>query len=180
MRGDIKGQRGEREVCNLLMNWWTPYYPDAVFIRTPGSGGWGGGSKFHQSVKTDMRASGDVMTTLREFPFSVEVKWREKWSMDRVLKGRPSPVWDWWKQAQSQAIKDGLQPMLWFRRNRERWSVFLDLEYASKRVAVVPIHNWSKRELLGVDHGPKVPVLFRASDLLSIDPRILVRSPRAS
>ena len=175
MRGDIKGRKGEREVCQMLTNWWAPHYPNAVFVRTPGSGGWGGGSRFHKAVKSDLRASGDVMTTLVEFPFSVEVKRNESWSPDRLLAGRPSPAWTWWIQAQRQALNDGLIPTLWFRKNRTPWFVMVERQYAQVTLGA-PYAVWSDFQLRGIDCGTCMPVLYRAEDLLTVDPRTLVRA----
>ena len=172
MRSDRKGKSGEREVCKLLMLWWTPHYPGSVFVKTPGSGGWGGASRFHAQVKSDIRASGDVMTTLDAFPFSVEVKREQHWSPDRMLFGRPSPVWTWWIQAQTQACKDYLIPMLWFRRNREPWWVLLPVEYAKRYPLPPPMQSWSRGTLLGVDHGALVPVLYEATVLMTVNPTI--------
>lgn len=174
MRSDRKGKAGEREVCKLLMEWWTPHYPGAVFVKTPGSGGWGGASRFHQKVKAGMRASGDVMTTLEEFPFSVEVKREQNWSMQRLLDGRPSPVWQWWIQAQTQADKDSLVPMLWFRRNREPWHVLLPFEYAKAFPLPPPEQAWSRAALLGVDHGGLLPVMYAAESLVQVPPTVFV------
>src|SRR4051812_33410532 len=95
-----KGNVAEREVAGLLKVWWLPVEPDAEFIRTPLSGGWGG-----PKLRGEFRASGDLMTTAKRFPFVVEVKRREAWVMKNVLKGQPSPVWGWWRQAQVAALE---------------------------------------------------------------------------
>lgn len=65
------------------------------------------------------------MTTARRFPFAVEVKRREGWSWRELLAGRRSPVWGWWDQACKQADEAHADPMLWFRHNREEWTVMM-------------------------------------------------------
>lgn len=170
-KGHKKGPRGEKEVAKILMDWWRPAFPNAVFVRTPGSGGWGGQSRIHQYVKGGMRASGDLMTTCQEFPFSVEVKREQNWTHERMREGRPSPVWKWWIQAQTQANNDDLIPMLWFRHNREPWSVFIPFEYAKRFQLPPPLYVWSYRALRGIDHGPLLPVLYQGDLLVTADPR---------
>jgi hypothetical protein len=132
-----KGKTGEQEVAEMLASWWTQVEPDAIFKRTPGSGGWGG--RGNAEARAGFKLTGDVMTTAKLWPFDVEVKRREMWDYDRFAQGRPSPVWSWWRQTQVSALtavrledpkteaemfKDR-EPMLWFRQNRRPWHVLL-------------------------------------------------------
>lgn len=119
-----KGNVAEREVAALMQFWWRHLEPGTQFVRTPLSGGWGG-----PAVRAGFRASGDLMTTAARFPFAVEVKRREAFDMGNVLKGRPSPVWGWWLQAQGQAEEMSCEPMLWFRKSRDPWRVLLRAEF---------------------------------------------------
>lgn len=123
MKGHRKGNSGELEVITYLQPWWRRLEPEAAFVRTPRSGGWG-------STKTQgFKARGDVMVdpdTCKLFPFSVEVKRREAWSPEVFLSGRKSPAWSWWAQTCKAADGDGQRPMLWFRRNREAWWVMIE------------------------------------------------------
>ena len=94
--------------------------------------------------------------------------------MQRLLDGRPSPIWRFWIQAQTQATKDDLIPMLWFRRNREPWHVLLPFEYAKAFPLPPPEQAWSRAALLGVDHGGLLPVMYAAESLVQVPPTVFV------
>lgn len=119
-----KGSCGEREVAKLLEPWWRKVEPECVFVRTPLSGGWGG-----KDLRAGFKASGDLMTTAEKFPFTVEVKRREAWKLDRLLEGKASPVWGWWRQAIVQGEEMQVTPMLWLRQNRKPWLVMLPEDF---------------------------------------------------
>lgn len=162
-----KGKVAEREVAALMQTWWTQIEPEARFVRTPMSGGWGA-----PAVRTEFRASGDLMTTSSIFPFTVEVKRREGWNMKWFAAGKMSPVWGWWRQSQVQAKELGKEPMLWFRRNRQPWLVLISLGYMLTRKRLPqPFLRWTHEELGGIDIGYRVPVCFYAETLLSMHPR---------
>ncbi len=124
-----KGASNELQVIRLLTPWWRQLEPEALFIRTPASGGWRHAGSF--------KARGDLLVdpgTCKLFPFSVEVKCREGWS-DGLLFGRSeskrhigdaSPIWAWWNQCSTSALADGLRPMLWFRKNHSPWYVMIE------------------------------------------------------
>lgn len=132
INGRQKGNKAEREVAGLLEEWWRAQEADVRFVRTPLSGGWSSAK-----VRGEFRASGDLMTTSPTFPFVVEVKRREGFSMDRFLAGGLSPVWEWWAQACTAAREQQGHPMLWLRKSGAPWGVVLSygLAYAlvSKR-----------------------------------------------
>lgn len=123
-----KGADGELQVIRLIQPWWRRLEPEALFVRTPGSGGW----KYASSFKARGDLQVNPATTLL-FPFSVEVKWRNGWSDEFLFGRRPgqehlgdaSPVWDWWYQCCDAAQDDGFQPMLWFRKDRAPWRVMI-------------------------------------------------------
>ncbi len=120
-----KGATAERDVAARLQGWWAQIEPGCRFAKTPLSGGWGG-----PGLRAGFSASGDLMTTAKRFPWTVEVKRREGWSWKTFLAGKPSPVWGWWRQAQTQADEMGIEPMLWFRKSREPWRVLVREDYA--------------------------------------------------
>lgn len=112
-----KGKEGELEVVKLLQEWWRRLEPEARFVRTPRSGGWG------STVGPGFKARGDVMVdreTCRRFPFSVEVKWRKevtRVAIEHFVAGEPSPIAGYWAQCQKAAADDRLRPLLVFRGN---------------------------------------------------------------
>ena len=115
-----KGARAELDVAKKLQDYWRQVDPTAVFKRAPLSGGWG-----HGASRGEFNASGDIVTTSESFPWSVEVKHRENWSLDRLLSGKSSPVFTWWQQAIEQSREVRKLPMLWFRKNREPWRIMV-------------------------------------------------------
>lgn len=118
-----KGSRAELEVARLCEQWWRRLEPDCVFRRTPASGGLRGVGGRHDAALFNM--AGDLMTTAKRWPWTVEVKRRERFSVPNVLLGKPSPVWRWFEQCRRDAEAEGLQPMLWFRKSGDRWRVLL-------------------------------------------------------
>lgn len=170
MSSRSKGSAAEREVAKLLQGWWSVVDPQVEFARTPLSGGWQGTNTRGQKMRGEMRMSGDLMTTSTDFPYSVEVKRRESWSMAVLEAGRPSPVWAWWVQAQRAAKEMGLVPMLWIRQSNKPWFVLLPYEYAGHLNIQPPHVVWSRSKLAGVDYGALPPAMFAATTLLATDP----------
>ncbi len=121
-----KGSTAERKVAALLQAWWRSLESEAVFFRTPASGAW---ASTHTS--SGMKARGDIMVnpeTCKLFDFSVEVKHRAvitPIAIEHFVDGKKSPINGYWKQCTENAEKDGLQPMLVFRGNRQEWKVAL-------------------------------------------------------
>ena len=121
-----KGAKAELEAIRIIQPWWRRLEPQALFVRTPGSGGW--------KHSTSFKARGDLQVdpaTTRLFPFSVEVKKREGWSDgllfgDAIKRGDASPIWAWWEQTRAAALADGFRPMLWFTKNNSPWYVMIE------------------------------------------------------
>jgi hypothetical protein len=167
----VKGNGGEREVAALIQPWWSKVEPGATFVRTPLSGGWGK----TREVRAGFKASGDLMTTATQFPFTIEVKRREKWTLERLLAGKASPVWPWWKQAQTQADEMGLTPLLWIRKNRQPWRIIMPHSFALLKGLITArsrVHVWTCSPHLVADlFGEQVPAMIAAEDFLKCDPK---------
>jgi len=168
-----KGNCGEREVARALEAWWRRLVPDARFERTPQSGG------LQHAV--EFRVVGDVMvgpTAVATFPWSVEVKRREEGNLTRLLEGKPTAVWWWWREAQDDAHSAGLEPMLWFRRNRRPWRVLVRRSLVQ---AVGLLGSPRGVEVWGPEDVPPgggvPPVMYLGSGLAKTDPAMWVRSP---
>lgn len=127
-QGHRKGPRGEIEVAKLLKKWWAPIEPTARFKRTPLSGGWG-----DADTRGGFKVAGDICTTAKRWPFTVEVKRREGWKFGTFSAGRRSPIWGWWRQCIEQAAEEDRTPLLWVRKNRQPWLVL------APEALVVPI-----------------------------------------
>jgi hypothetical protein len=159
-----KGSVAEREVAKMIETWWRTLEPECRFVKTPLSGGWQG-----PDVRAGFQMSGDLMTTAKFFSLSVEVKRRENWTWERVLAGRPSPVWTWWRQAQEQALEMNKIPSLWIRKNREKdWTVMLPAKTV-ERWGIRLKSVWNMATLnVGIS-----PVIVMAYDLLRIHPKTI-------
>lgn len=161
-----KGKNGEREVAKLLTAWWRQLEPTCIFHSTPQSGGWSS-----KDVRAEFKTSGDLVTTAKSFPFTIEVKRREQWVEHNLFLGKPSPVWGWWRQALGQAAEQGAGavPMLWLRHNREPWLVLVpeawwhSMGFASWRASRGP-SLWPRTR------GPR-PLIHVAARVLAIHPR---------
>lgn len=155
-----KGSKAEIEVAKKFEVWWSTVEPGSRFVRTPLSGGWGG-----KDIRAGFRASGDLMTTAKQFPFTIEVKRREGWAWSTLLAGRKCPVWGWWNQAIGQAKEQGGIPLLIFRKNREDWSLMLPLSAACASPLLKFEYSkfwtgtWTPKELRagGADFGGVLP-----------------------
>lgn len=165
MGSNGKGAGGENEVKALLLPWWQQVEPATTMVRTPRSGGWHAAATF--------RAAGDLMVTPgSRFPFSVEVKRRERWSPKRFADGYRSPVWAWWEQACRDADKIGLEPMLWARRSHGLWIVLVRQALViGKLKAPFPTFAWG----LGFwhEHELSVPAVgYYGDQFLATPPRL--------
>jgi Holliday junction resolvase len=160
-----KGNAGEREVARLLASWWGALEPGAEFVRTPSSGGWS-----TPIIRAAFSASGDIMTTAQLFPFEVEVKRREKWTLENLIEGKRSPVWSWWRQTLKAAAEGSREPMLWFRQSRKTWLVMLREQLAPSIGALCIWHQWHEPYGLGVDDGGVRPLIVHAHVLLKLEP----------
>lgn len=121
VNGRSKGGRGERAVAKLFSEWW-----GADFARTPLSGG------FHtRKFREDWNAQGDLVTPDETFPFSVECKWQEGWTLDHLLTAPKSDLWAWWEQALEQT-PEGKIPLLVFKRNNMPWYFMTYKAYENK------------------------------------------------
>jgi len=181
--GRDKGRRGESDVAGLIREWWLRHEPSALFIRTPLSGGW----QHNTKAAAHFKACGDIMTTSPSFPFCVEVKWREQWSVNNFLDGKPTQPWQWWRQSIVAAQKQGEIPMMWFRRNRIPgtrdpfpWLVLIPAQTYESLVLERPDAQWSEDKLLKamVDFGKVLPVMYDYRRFVAMDPRRFTSSRR--
>ena len=142
VNGRRKGNAAELEVCAKVQEWWqelplieqdTPDGNASKFIRTPQSGGWS-----TRQVRGNFRVAGDLSSTSESWPFTVEVKRRENWTLSMFVKAgkRGSPVWSWWAQCVKAAKEEGGVPMMWMRRSRQPWIVLMPDSVLSRVVGV--------------------------------------------
>lgn len=170
INGRRKGNAAEREIAQTLEEWWQRHEQGVQFVRTPLSGGWSSAK-----VRGEFRASGDLMTTSATFPFVVEVKRREAFSMERFLEGRQSPVWGWWAQACTAAKEQQGRPLLWLRKNGEPWALALETGLEGALVQRRLLGARFVRGRVEVPHHGLVSVLAPAA-LLAVPPGALLET----
>jgi len=98
-----KGNANERFVAKRFQNWWG----FGTFVRTPSSGGWGN--------KKEFKTEGDVVPEDKLFPFHLELKKQENWTLEGLFSDK-CIVWKWWNQARTECTPPR-KPMLVFTRN---------------------------------------------------------------
>lgn len=113
------------------------------------------------------------MTTAKMWPWSVEVKRREEGALDRLVAGKPCPMWAWWRQAQGAAEECGRLPLLVFRRTRQPWRAMVWAEDPIVRAGLLNLRGrtvWTLPQLASVDYGNRLPVLFMFKSLFRFAP----------
>lgn len=172
-----KGRRGEREVARLCYEWWSQVDVQCEFNRTPLSGGWS-----TSNMRSHFRVCGDIMTTSDKWPFTVEVKRREDWSLNNLFNGKPTAVWQWWIQAYNQAREEHGVPMLWIKRNSDNpskkmpWLIMLPVTFIESKNLPIPDVFWNRKKLMrnGVYFGREMPAIYIDSNFLNINPYRIV------
>lgn len=107
-----KGARFELETAKNLSKWW-----GHDFHRVPASGGlhWKGSNN----------VVGDIVAPIEAgFPFVVECKNREEWTIENLFLNNKE-IKNWWAQVVGDAKESGKIPMLIFTRNRAKTFVMM-------------------------------------------------------
>jgi len=104
-----KGQRGERILVKKFAEWW-----GSEFFRTPGSGSFA----TRGFSRKAMDVAGDIVTLDESFPWCVESKNAEGWTLDNLFTEKQGLLRKWWQQAVDQC-PDHKLPLLVFTRNRQ-------------------------------------------------------------
>lgn len=108
-----KGAEYERKIAKALGSWW-----GEQFQRTPASGG--------LQWKKDNRVTGDIVTPPDSvFPFTIECKKREGWSLEQFLKNT-GEMEEWWTQCVRDAKKIDKKPMVIFSKNFDTDYILMD------------------------------------------------------
>lgn len=129
-----KGSNYERGVAKKFTDWWIPKGSEVEFHRAPASGA--------LQWASDHRVAGDIVPPEGiNFPFVIECKKHEGWTMDHVLLDIGTPK-DWWGQVVTDSRRVDRVPMLVFSRNR------------AKDFVMVPHDEWLYKRLssLGNTH----------------------------
>lgn len=103
-----KGNSYELKIAKMLTDWWG----GGNFSRVPASGG------LHWA--DDQRVAGDIIPPPKaDFPFVIECKKREEWTIEHILLDIGQPR-EWWNQVVTDARRVKLVPLLMFSRNRAK------------------------------------------------------------
>lgn len=181
IHGRNKGNAAEREIAKKIQEWWGSVEPSAKFMRSPGSGGWS-----TSEVRSEFKAHGDIITTATRFPFSIEVKRREQWTLKQLIKYPPSgPVWGWWIQCQVDAIEAQKEPLMVFRKNKECWRAFVSRPIADTLNMIFdregmkfPRYDFTDDSLACVQYGAIKPTLIFLDTLFMIDASFIASIPQ--
>lgn len=155
VNGRGKGARGERQVAKEFASWW-----GSDFARTPMSGG------FHtRKFRQEWNAEGDLVTPDESFPFSIECKWHEGWTLDKLITASDKcEIWSWWQQALDQAENINKIPMLVFKRNNMPWYYMMCTKDVLSKIRMTSLPG---KTILAKDHREKEVVIGLLSDLHS-------------
>lgn len=126
-----KGSRGERQVAKLFKDWW-----GSEFTRTPLSGGFA-----TQKFRDEWNASGDLVTSDPTFPFCVEVKWVEGWSLEQMLSNKGCLIFKWWAQTLRET-PEGKYPLLVFKKNGQPFYCMLQCDTLKDHFGGMPTFPW--------------------------------------
>lgn len=162
-----KGGRGERQAAKEFREWW-----GTDFVRTPGSGA------FNTRNEGDWNAAGDLVTADSTFPFCIECKWVEDWTMEQMLRNDGCIIFKWWQQTIGECPPDRL-PLLAFKKNNHPFYVMVNSEYMpdysfleGTRYFELPLSG----DLTGT-HGMNVYVML-LSDFFKSDPSVWKKSKK--
>lgn len=150
-----KGSSFELKIAKQLQEWWG----DGQFARSPGSGGWG-----RPQHREGFNAAGDVITTSKTFPWCVECKHQEGWTLDQLLLNEGCIIWSWWEQAKDECPA-GLIPLLIFKKNRQEPLIMTSIDHYTQgnMMQLHVTHKFSEGE-------NEVVMVSRFSDLLKLPP----------
>lgn len=154
----------ELTTAKVLSDWW-----GYEFHRTPASGGlhWGAGNN----------VTGDIVTPVEaEFPFVVECKKREEWTIENVLLNNKD-IKNWWKQVIGDALQVDKIPMLIFSRNRAPSFIMTPYDkfvYESLVASQLPVMRTvvTFKDTQKNEHGYDV-IVFTMEGLRTFSPQVM-------
>lgn len=122
-----KGSGNERALAKAFQAWWG----HGEWARTPASGGWA-----TAATREAFRTCGDIITTANDFPFCVEAKKCEGWTLDQMLHNDKCIIYKWWDQVVNET-PPGLIPLLVAARNHHPPIAIFDEKHVAAMMATV-------------------------------------------
>ena len=151
-----KGSSQELKLVKLFQSWWGK----GEWARSPGSGGWG-----RPQNREGFRAAGDVITTAKDFPWCIEAKHVEGWTLDQLLLNEGCIIHSWWQQAVEET-PESLRTILVFKKNRQQEMVMV----LSSDPATILVKC---RKFETTDYGGRLVTLFPLKALTAVEPEKL-------
>lgn len=136
-----KGQTAERKLVKLFEAWW-----GSKFFRTPGSGAFA--TRGFMSVDTTDMA-GDIVTPDKTFPFCVESKKVEGWTLEQLLTSQVTKLHSWWEQTVRES-PEGRTPLLVFTKNHAPLYVMMRAKDAPVEAWEAGFRYYMKEELVSI------------------------------
>lgn len=150
-----KGSNNERAIAKLFEAYWG----HGTWARTPGSGGWSTSNN-----REAFRTCGDIITTATDFPFCIELKKQEGWTLDQLLHNEKCIIYQWWEQTIT-ATPAGLVPLLIVARNHHLPVAIFHTVHVKQLIDKVGEFNKAKEPILPWEIGPH----FKFNQLLDSD-----------
>ncbi len=130
VNGRSKGNKAENEVCAILSAWQFPERWTQAAAAKAKADELPFRRRFTSTKPLDgtWAGAGDILAPQDHlFPWAVECKKIEGWTLDGALSNEKWPVWGWWGQCMLQADATARWPLLFFSRNRYPWLVMARL-----------------------------------------------------
>lgn len=130
-----KGNRGERYLIERLKEWWK----SDDFMKSPESGALATQlESFGAPADIVGRLAGDILVP-PDFPFCCESKFYAEIDLYAVLRNPTSNlIREWWEQCAKDATKADKIPMLFFRENRKKGYIGVDVNDMFERLQHEP------------------------------------------
>lgn len=162
-----KGAGFELKIAKEFEAWWGKGH----FRRCPSSGGWS-----TPAARDGFNTNGDIITTNRDFPWCIENKNCEGWTLDQLLLNDGCIIHTWWEQTVDET-PDDLKPMLIFKKNHQKpmVMVFADVQESFGAMLVDKLPQ-GFRKFFTLDRNKRAVVIFALEDLFKIRPEMVGRT----
>lgn len=163
-----KGASNELKLAKQFTAWW-----GGSFTRTPSSGGF---AWRNPGDSASYNSSGDLTTNQKDFPFCIEAKCQEIWSLEQLLTSTKGPISNYWTQCVTETPKH-LEPMLIIRKNNQESLCILRESYFAGytpdaleeyNILTSPIPTTFTHMTLHLSDGQEL-IIFALKELLKMD-----------
>lgn len=124
--GKQKGDAFERKCAKRFTQWWFAN-GEGLFKRVPKSGGWDKALTPGDIFAVRLYNNQEVID--ETFPFSIECKKQERWTLEQLLTSTKPPLLEWHAQAVNDCKATNKTPLVVFAKNRTAPLVAVDTNY---------------------------------------------------